>query len=108
MNINQAPLRGTIFGNLKAASLGKVDITFEDLTIISKEINSLGTTVFESKGEKGPYKIKIMGKDYLLNDFPARVDLGNGETTMIYEFPFGAGEATIILMGLDVPHSLEV
>jgi hypothetical protein len=102
MVINTEPLRGTIFGNLKIPKLGKVEITFMDLSVESREINSLGTTVFESKGERDPFKVKILGKEYILTDFPTKVDLGNEETTMIHEFPFSNGDATIILIGLDV------
>src|SRR5579872_5300519 len=77
--MNTELLRGTIFGNLKTPKLGKVEITFTDHSVESREINSLGTTIFEGKGLKEPEKIKILGKEYLLANFPEKVDLGEGK-----------------------------
>jgi len=96
-------VRGTIFGNIKKTDLGLFEITFTDNSTESKRINSSGTTIFESKGAREPYKIKIFDKEYRLNEFPAEVDLGNGQSTLIYQFNFVEDDATIILIGLEMP-----
>ncbi|MFI5263644.1 MAG: hypothetical protein ACHQM6_03915 [Candidatus Kapaibacterium sp.] len=100
MAINEEPLHGTLFGNLKIPKLGKVDITFEDMSVVSKEINQLGTTVFESSGNLVPYKIKIYDKEYVFTDDPVKVDVGHGTSTTLYVISFKP-DATLILFGFD-------
>ncbi|MDP4221393.1 MAG: hypothetical protein Q8916_00850 [Bacteroidota bacterium] len=85
-----------IFGNLKHAELGTVEMTFDDGYVVMKEIHSLGHTVFDSSWKRKPISLRILDETFLLSELPKDITFPDGESGTIYNFSFDGGPTIIM------------
>lgn len=91
---NQQP--SVIFGNLKHENVGTVSIAFDDGTIESREITSLGHTVFDTNRRRKPTTITLLEKTIDIGTLPQEISFPNGETGTMYSFTFEGGPVIIM------------